>query len=591
MSALDTFKLSYYPSIFDETNSLVSLAELIKIVETEKLKTQVDLIRGEEDKAVKDAMKKKLPAVTLSGVFNGSRIGKNFVSHTGLIQIDFDNVPDLDLLKKQIHADRFTLVAFTSPGGRGLKVIVKISPDVSLHNKHFTELGYYYFLNYQRFIDTKCKDVSRLMFLGSDKEIFTHSNVGPYLLNTLTKDQILFAAAVFTVNLSDSFLDGSRNSYVFKLALECSRSGLPLDTSVVYAENIFVREDFKRDEISSCFRSGYSYETPRFSYNKKLVSPIHSLIQLRTGSQCLDDAKLKPVPKMLFSEFWHEGEVCILFADTNVGKSILAVQIGNSISRGEQIPGFRLEAQQQVIFYMDFELSDKQFQKRYSENYENNYSFDPLFKRIVINTQYTDYEDFEDKLFTELETQLQKYKCKILIVDNITFLKTQSTETAKDALPLMRKLVELKREYDLSILILAHTPKRPHDAPLSINDLAGSKQLANFSDSVFTIGASHQDGRTRYIKQLKARATPKYYEADNIIVCRIDQPENFLKFEFIGYGDESEHLRQATTTEKKLLEKQILDMKNDNPQLSFRAIAKSLDTSHMKVKRTIEKSL
>ena len=36
---------------------------------------------------------------------------------------------------------------------------------------------------------------------------------------------------------------------------------------------------------------------------------------------------------MLFGEFWHQGELCILFADTNAGKSVLAVQIGESIAR------------------------------------------------------------------------------------------------------------------------------------------------------------------------------------------------------------------------------------------------------------------
>ena len=79
---------------------------------------------------------------------------------------------------------------------------------------------------------------------------------------------------------------------------------------------------------------------------------------------------------MLFSEFWHEGEICILFADTNVGKSILAVQIGNAISRGVAIKNFKLEAKKQSVFYLDFELSDKQFQNRYSLNYESNYLFD-----------------------------------------------------------------------------------------------------------------------------------------------------------------------------------------------------------------------
>src|SRR5271165_1831234 len=49
---------------------------------------------------------------------------------------------------------------------------------------------------------------------------------------------------------------------------------------------------------------------------------------LQTGGHSDDDG-------MLFGDFWRQGELCILFADTNVGKSILAVQIGDALSRGE----------------------------------------------------------------------------------------------------------------------------------------------------------------------------------------------------------------------------------------------------------------
>ena len=35
---------------------------------------------------------------------------------------------------------------------------------------------------------------------------------------------------------------------------------------------------------------------------------------------------------MLFGKFWHQRELCILFADINVGKSVLAMQIGNAIA-------------------------------------------------------------------------------------------------------------------------------------------------------------------------------------------------------------------------------------------------------------------
>src|ERR1700744_2570195 len=93
----------------------------------------------------------------------------------------------------------------------------------------------------------------------------------------------------------------------------------------------------------------------------------------------MEEASKRPVPKMLFGKLWYEGELCILFADSNVGKSILAVQIGNAINTGASMHPFTVEASTQNVLYCDFELTDKQFEARYSDNYTNHYKFNNNF--------------------------------------------------------------------------------------------------------------------------------------------------------------------------------------------------------------------
>jgi RecA-family ATPase len=155
------------------------------------------------------------------------------------------------------------------------------------------------------------------------------------------------------------------------------------------------------------------------------------LLLVRSANQCLLDAHYRPVPQMLFGELWHEEEICILFADSNLGKSILAVQIADSISSGNKIPGFAFNAEKQAVLYFDFEMSDKQFEKRYSIDYKLHYIFDENFKRILINPNCTDFENFEQQLFQSIEEAIVVTEAKILIIDNLTYLKTQSTDTAK----------------------------------------------------------------------------------------------------------------------------------------------------------------
>jgi len=314
------------------------------------------------------------------------------------------------------------------------------------------------------------------------------------------------------------------------------------------------------------------------------------LFTVKTANQWIEQAKTRPIPKMLFGEFWFESELCILFADTNLGKSILAVQIGNSISKGEQIRGFKLEAAKQPILYFDFELGEKQFQNRYSIDYENDYEWNANFFRVETNpdAEIPETQSFENYLNQSLELSIIETGAKVLIIDNLTYLKN-ATETAKDALPLMKHLKALKSKYGLSILALAHTPKRDLSKPITRNDLQGSKMLINFCDSSFAIGESQADKSFRYLKQIKQRNTEQVYDAENVCVCQIDKPLNFLLFEFVNFGKEWEHLKQHTEKDKENLNDKVNELNQQGR--SLRDIGTELGISHMKVSRILKECL
>jgi RecA-family ATPase len=310
------------------------------------------------------------------------------------------------------------------------------------------------------------------------------------------------------------------------------------------------------------------------------------LLLVQSANQCIENAKGQAIPLKLCGELWFEGEVSILFADTNVGKSILAVQIADNISRGMGEGVFFSEAPPQPVLYLDFELSDKQFEKRYSMEWEHHYRWDNHFLRVQINTDFSDFENFEKQLFKEIEANIKKNNCKVLIVDNITFLSMESTENSKNALPLMKYLTKLKNQFGLSLLVLAHTPKRLNPSnPLSINDLAGSRQLANFADSVFCIGRSNQGTSIRYIKQLKARSCAMMEE---VWVCDLSKPYNFLGFEFLNTDYEHNHLKPKKEADEEM-KTMISTMKAENPDVSLGTMAETLGTNKMKIKRLINK--
>ncbi len=324
----------------------------------------------------------------------------------------------------------------------------------------------------------------------------------------------------------------------------------------------------------------------RDEVEKKTNHEDMGIFTVKSANKWIEQARKRPIPRMLFSEFWFENELCILFADTNLGKSILAVQIGDSISRGRPIHGFKMEALKQPILYFDFELSDKQFENRYSIDFQKHYFWSDNFIRIEINPDAEIPENFEQHLNQSFEEAIRRTGAKILIIDNLTYLKNE-TEKAKDALPLMKYLKALKAKYGLSIIALAHTPKRDLSKPITRNDLQGSKMLINFCDSSFSIGESVKDKTIRYLKQIKSRNTEIMYDTENVIVCQIEKPENFLKFEKIGFGSEREHLKQFNEKDKQQLENDVLDLMKEGK--SYRETGRLLGISHMKVKRIFDK--
>lgn len=314
-----------------------------------------------------------------------------------------------------------------------------------------------------------------------------------------------------------------------------------------------------------------------------------SCFLVKPANQWIDEAKLRPIPKQLFGKLWFEGELCILFADTNVGKSILAVQVADSISRGKPVNGFEIETDTKRVAYLDFELSDKQFEKRYSNNYKDHYVFNANFLRAEINTEAEtpkDFDSFEDFLCYSIVAIIEKHGAEVIIIDNITYLKSDN-ERAKDALVLMKHLKAINKKYGVSILVLAHTPKRDASKPITKNDLSGSKMLMNFCDSAFAIGESASMPSTRYIKQIKQRNSEQVFHSENVAVCKIENPHNFLKFEFEGFGSESEHLMQYTASDLSDRDDQILAMKEEG--MPNTQIASRLGISEGTVRNTIKR--
>ena len=399
---------------------------------------------------------------------------------------------------------------------------------------------------------------------------------------------------------NNDYIEGIRNDSLTRIAGKLRHAGLSeseLEAALLKINAERCQPPLEKSEVLQIVHSVARYDVgqkPNSTFESvKNAVDFSSLLLTKTANVCIEEAKLTPTPKTLFDDFWFEGEICILFADTGLGKSVLAVQVADSITKHLSIGHFALEAEKQKVLFFDCELSQKQFEKRYSvkENdvLTNHYIFDDGFLRTVINRNAPmpkRFRNFEEYLNFSLEYEIVQTETRILIVDNITYLKN-ATETAKDALPLMKELNRLKDKHQLSIMALAHTPKRDMSRPISVNDLQGSKMLSNLTDSIFAIGQSAKDKNLRYLKQIKVRSEEEKYHEENIAVCQLIKNHNFLMFDFLNFGNEREHLKALTETDKADLIQQVKNLSASGE--SQRTIAKNLGISLGSVNNHLKK--
>ena len=317
-------------------------------------------------------------------------------------------------------------------------------------------------------------------------------------------------------------------------------------------------------------------ERIRSEVEAKVGSRDFGMLTLRSANRTLQEAALRPDPVNLYHELWYEGEVCCLFADSNLGKSIYAVQMADDI------------AQTQNVLYVDCELSDKQFQLRYTDPANGKlYQFPEALTRAEINPEKMNLKNFEEEIIRNIEEAALSTGSRVIIIDNLTYLCNNS-EKGDVAGLFMISLMNLKKKYGWSLLIIAHTPKRSLTSPITQNDLAGSKKLYNFFDSVFAIGKSARDESLRYVKQVKVRAGAYRYDGDNVILYEIVHDRENVRFEFKGFANEKEHLKESDDKEKNTLMENVMALVDKGK--SYRDIAQALGISKSLVGNLVKKS-
>ncbi|WP_332019017.1 VapE domain-containing protein [Kaistella sp.] len=316
-------------TIFKNFNEVIENKDILKILDDIKNGTYRNAITylrkslAEDKKEAAERAKKSLPAFTPSATFKGGRKMEFLTNYNALVVMDIDKITKEKLTesKEKLQNNEFVFAAFTSPSGNGLKVFVKVATDKTEHKETFLKLQAYFENLLQLEIDKSGKDITRLCFFSWDPDLYLNENskefsaIEPQKQPEIKKPaptpstqlpasdnyDALYAHCIQFTEKKYQFVEGSRNNFVFTLANNLNRKGVPESLALGY---ILADYDYNTQEVMTAVKSAYSntseHATDNFTLQKKFVKSVQSasvkknsgessLITSHDGTMTLDE--------------------------------------------------------------------------------------------------------------------------------------------------------------------------------------------------------------------------------------------------------------------------------------------------------------
>lgn len=292
---------------YERFNRYLGNHELVKLLEgirSGRWKRPVTDLRdalARKDMQQAETIKKSLPAFTLSACYEGARRAENLRQYNSIVILDIDKLDadHVDPVVWKASDSLYTLFAFRSPGGRGVKIGVNpVAPGVppltayvmtaENHRDTFRAAKAYYETLLGVAVDPSGKDPGRLCFVSYDPYIFVAPAErweqgivraeapeipdGPEAdkeplpfaaeeevdIHNMSPDDLsaLFRKLRKKTSRTIKYSQGNRNNYVFRFAVLCQEEEVPADDTMGYCRKSF--GDLSETELQTTVQSAYN---------------------------------------------------------------------------------------------------------------------------------------------------------------------------------------------------------------------------------------------------------------------------------------------------------------------------------------------
>lgn len=303
-----------------ENKSLIILTKEIKEGKYKDEVQRVTALARQGKKEEADKLKKQLLAFTPSAIFEGGRKLEYLKQYSQYIILDLDKITSeqLQAAFDKAAAIPYTFCCFRSPSGNGFKILIEVTTAQEHHEQAYKQVADYYEQQIGLPIDRSGKDITRLCFVSYDPQ--AHRNINnkkfPVIINgtvqkpskeTPTAAQVkepqeeqnqyalAFQMQINFTNQKSQYGQYNRNNYIYLLASNCNRAGIPeQDTLQLCLQNF----DLDATEVTASVQSAYNHHAAEFA-------KFANVANLQTANDHSTEDYLKNTPSIP-EEIYHQ---------------------------------------------------------------------------------------------------------------------------------------------------------------------------------------------------------------------------------------------------------------------------------------------
>ena len=215
-------------------------------------------------------------------------------------------------------------------------------------------------------------------------------------------------------------------------------------------------------------------------------------------------------------EILLENGTSSISGQSNVGKSILALQFAMCVAMGVPFLAFNVPKPRRVIL-VQFEMMDAHMTTRVEKCMKAMVNEYPHKAQLLKdNLKITSMENA--KIFTDqykaIEGNLMAAdpKFDVVVVDNL-YSSSGTSLHKNDALTqLMSRIDELRKEYQCAFLIISHHKKLEEKRPLEHSMVYGGSYFVNFLDNLVQVANTGRHQQLKVFKITKIRTENEFHE-------------------------------------------------------------------------------